>query len=126
MNLKEFGVYFAKLREESGYRSQRELADVSGVSHSTINRIESGAHKVSPDNLKILASHLKGVDYYDLMRAVGYIGSDLLKKPEYNLSFFGGPENYTEDEIEEMEAALERYRAMKRRAAEQAEKDQKK
>lgn len=40
---------------------------------------------------------------------------------EYNMSFFGRPENYTEDEIEEMEAALKRYRAMKRRAAEQAE-----
>ncbi|MGO4953066.1 helix-turn-helix domain-containing protein [Paenibacillus sp. DRB1-1] len=73
MNLKEFGIYFAKLRERSGYRSQRELAERSGVSHSTINRIESGSHKVSPENLKILAPFLKDVDYDDLMQAVGYI-----------------------------------------------------
>lgn len=73
MNLKEFGVYFAKLRERSGYRSQRELAERSGVSHSTINRIESGSHKVSPENLKILAPFLKDVTYEDLMQAVGYI-----------------------------------------------------
>lgn len=119
MNLKEFGVYFARLREESGFRSQRELADVSGVSHSTINRIESGSHKVSPDNLKLLAPHLKGVDYYDLMKAIGYIEF----KPEFSLSFFGGPEKYTADEIAEMEAALERYREMKRRAAEEAAKE---
>lgn len=121
MNLKEFGVYFAKLREESGFKSQRELAEVSGVSHSTINRIESGSHKVSPDNLRLLAPHLKGVDYYDLMMAIGYIES----KPENSLSFFGGPEKYTPDEIAEMEAALERYREMKRRAAKAAasEKD---
>lgn len=42
---------------------------------------------------------------------------------ETNMSFFGGPEQYTEDEIEEMEAALRRYREMKKRAKEQAEKE---
>lgn len=40
------------------------------------------------------------------------------KKPETSMSFFGGPEKYSEDEIAEMEAALERYREMERRAAE--------
>ncbi|NUU73977.1 helix-turn-helix domain-containing protein [Paenibacillus xylanilyticus] len=73
MDLKEFGVYFAKIRERSGYRSQRELAEKSGVSHSTINRIESGSHKVSTENLKILAPHLKEVTYEDLLHALGYI-----------------------------------------------------
>lgn len=73
MNLKEFGVYFAKIRERSGYRSQRELAERSGVSHSTINRIESGSHKVSTENLKIIAPHLQDVSYEDLLLALGYI-----------------------------------------------------
>lgn len=121
MDIKEFGVYFAKLREESGYRSQRELADVSGVSHSTINRIESGLHKVSPDNLKILAGYLKGVDYYDLMVGIGYIES----KPSNSLSFYGGPEKYTPDEIEEMEAALARYRRNKERIEKEIEEKSK-
>ncbi|MDU4696419.1 MAG: helix-turn-helix transcriptional regulator [Paenibacillus sp.] len=125
MNLKEFGIYFANLRERSGFKSQRELADISGVSHSTINRIEAGTHKVSPDNLKLLAPHLKGVDYYDLMKAIGYIDENI-QRTEDGMFFFGGPEKYSEDEIAEMEAALERYRQMKKRAAEQAKKDQKK
>ncbi|WP_052646891.1 helix-turn-helix domain-containing protein [Paenibacillus terrae] len=72
MNLKEFGVYFAKLRERSGYRSQRELAEKSGVSHSTINRIESGLNKVSPLNLKNLVPFLKDTSYEYLMQAAGY------------------------------------------------------
>lgn len=76
MDLKEFGIYFSKLREQSGYRSQRDLAEKSGVSHSTINRIESGTHKVTPANLKILARYLKNVDYKDLMLKAGYLGNE--------------------------------------------------
>lgn len=73
MDLKEFGIYFAGLRERSGYRSQRELADKSGVSHSTINRIESGTHKASPETLKSLSMFLFNVDYNDLLKAAGYL-----------------------------------------------------
>lgn len=74
MSLKAFGVYFSKLREESGFRSQRELADKSGVSHSTINRIEAGTHKASPETLKTLSHFLKGVTYEELLEKLGYIG----------------------------------------------------
>lgn len=82
MDLKEFGVYFAKLRMQSGYRSQRELAERSGVSHSTINRIESGKHKVTPENLKVLAPFLQNVEFSELMQAMGYIDSDSFLKIE--------------------------------------------
>lgn len=68
-----FGLYFSKLREESGYRSQRELADKSGVSHSTINRIETGSHRPTPDTLKNLAPFINSVEYKDLMIRAGYI-----------------------------------------------------
>ncbi|MNN58374.1 hypothetical protein D3C81_1734210 [compost metagenome] len=47
-------------------------------------------------------------------------------KSEDGMFFFGGPDKYTPDEIAEMEAALERYRAMKERAAKEAEKYNKK
>lgn len=73
MNRKEFGIYFARLREKSGYRSQRELADVSGVSHSTINRIEAGTHKTKHETLKALASYLKGVTYEELLEKAGIL-----------------------------------------------------
>lgn len=76
MNLKEFGIYFAELREKSGYRSQRELADKSGVSHSTINRIEAGTHKAKPETLKAVAPFLKGVDYEELLEKAGILNED--------------------------------------------------
>ena len=46
MELKEFGLFFSKLREDSGYDSQRQLSQASGVSRDgTIARIESGTTK---------------------------------------------------------------------------------
>lgn len=73
MDAREFGVYFSKLREASGFKSQRELADKSGVSHSTINRIEAGSHKPSPQTLRSVAGVLRGASYEDFMNMVGYI-----------------------------------------------------
>jgi transcriptional regulator with XRE-family HTH domain len=73
LNPKEFGLQFSRIRESSGFRSQRELADVSGVSHSTINRIESGSHKTHPEIFKKLAPYLKGVTYEGLMEMAGYL-----------------------------------------------------
>jgi transcriptional regulator with XRE-family HTH domain len=71
--LKAFGLYFAKLRETSGYRSQRELAEKSGVSHSTINRIEAGTHKANPETLRALSAHLKNVTYEELLTEAGIV-----------------------------------------------------
>lgn len=39
-----------------------------------------------------------------------------------NLSFYGGPQSWTEDELEEAESAVRRYREMKERAVREAEK----
>ena len=79
MELKEFGLFFSKLREESGYDSQRQLSQASGVSNGTIARIESGTQKVSPETLKKLAPFLKEVTYEDLLKAIGYIEEDSLR-----------------------------------------------
>lgn len=76
MELNEFGLYFSKLREESGYDSQRQLSQVSGVSNGTIARIESGTQKVSPETLKKLAPYLKEITYEGLLKAIGYIEED--------------------------------------------------
>lgn len=76
MDLKEFGLYFAKLREDSGFKSQRQLAEKSGVSNGTIARIEGGTQEPTPSTLKKLALHLKDVNYEDLMKAAGYIDGD--------------------------------------------------
>jgi transcriptional regulator with XRE-family HTH domain len=81
--LKNFGLYMEKLREKSGYRSQRDLAEKSGVSHSTINRIESGTNKASAETLKALAPYLKGVNYNDLFKEAGYLDDDESKINEH-------------------------------------------
>jgi transcriptional regulator with XRE-family HTH domain len=73
MNLKEFGIYFAKIRINSGFRSQRELSEKSGVSHSTINRIEAGTHKPTIDTIRKLHPHLKNVVYTELLEKLDYI-----------------------------------------------------
>nr|WP_246362576.1 helix-turn-helix transcriptional regulator [Paenibacillus alba] len=73
VNLKELGIYVTRLREKSGYDSQRQLADASGVSHSTINRLESGTHKTSSENLRTLAKYLKGITPNELLERAGYI-----------------------------------------------------
>ncbi|RID87087.1 transcriptional regulator [Peribacillus asahii] len=72
MDLKEFGLFFAQAREESGYESQRQLAIASGVSNGTIARIEAGTQKPTPETLKKIAPFLKSVDYNDLLNGIGY------------------------------------------------------
>ena len=73
--LKEFGLWFSKMREESGYNSQRQLSLVSSVSNTTISRIESGYQKANPETLEKLASYLN-CSFEDLMVRSGYIPID--------------------------------------------------
>lgn len=73
MNEKEFGEYIKKLRIESGFSSQRQLAEACGLSNGTIARIENGTQKPTPDTLLTLATHLRGTDYLELLLRAGYI-----------------------------------------------------
>ncbi|BAH44555.1 putative DNA-binding protein [Brevibacillus brevis NBRC 100599] len=123
MNLKEFGVFFARIREKSGYRSQRELADVSGVSHSTINRIEAGTHKTKHETLKVLATYLKDVTYEELLEKAGILEdtaspSSKKDKPlsEYESLFFYELEKLSE---EDKQKALEHVRYLRYLAEQQ-------
>ena len=53
--------------------SIRELAQMAGISHTEVWRLETGERKKpSPDVLKALAPHL-GVSYEDLMKKAGYM-----------------------------------------------------
>ncbi len=76
MNLKEFGEYFSEIRKREGYKSQRDLAEKSGVSNATISRLESGTTKPSPEVLRELANCFVNVTYEELMQNAGYM--DLL------------------------------------------------
>jgi transcriptional regulator with XRE-family HTH domain len=76
MNLKEFGEYFSEVRKREGYKSQRDLAEKSGVSNATISRLEAGMTKPTPEVLRELANCFVSVTYEELMQKAGY--SDLL------------------------------------------------
>lgn len=68
----EFGRYITRLREQAGFKSQRQLALEAGISPATLSRIESGIQKAQPETLKKLSTYLK-TSYELLMERVGYI-----------------------------------------------------
>ncbi|MBS4188670.1 helix-turn-helix transcriptional regulator [Bacillus sp. FJAT-49705] len=67
-----FGEFIAQHRKLSGFKSQRQLAEKSGVSSATISRIESEIQKPEVDTLKSLASHLTSTSFVELMVVCGY------------------------------------------------------
>lgn len=109
------GDRIKKLREARGI-SQIELADRIGINNSVLSRIESGKRAVEETEINAFADFFEVSGDYILGR------SDKKTSKESNMSFLGGPDNYTQDEIDEMEAALLRYREMKKRASEQVNK----
>ncbi len=80
-NNKDFGIWFSKLREESGFESQRQLALKSGVSPTTISRIESGIQKAEPKTLQKLALYLK-ISFEELMQKAGYLPENFYVKED--------------------------------------------
>lgn len=65
-----FGHYISQLRESKGM-SQRKLADMAGLTNSTISRIEAGSVKPDPLTLEKLALALE-TDKSLLMIKFGY------------------------------------------------------
>lgn len=111
MNIKEFGLFFAQAREESGYESQRQLALASGVSNGTIARIEAGTQKPTPETLRKLAPLLKAVNYEDLMIKSGYISDNpeitadkvKINNNDKSISVAGQELTLTQDELKVFE-----------------------
>lgn len=67
-----FGEFIQKHRIKSGYKSQRELARVSGISSATISRIENEIQKPEIDTLHVLSKYLKTTNINELMNACNY------------------------------------------------------
>lgn len=78
---KEYGRFIKNHRMLSGFKSQRQLAEASGVSPTTISRIEKEEQKPSVDTLKELAPHLKSTSIVELMVVCGYWEDDELLEP---------------------------------------------
>jgi len=70
MENSSFGQYLVLLREEKSM-SQRRLAEIAGVTNSTISRIEADAVSPDPATLEKLATAL-GVDKTLLLTKCGY------------------------------------------------------
>jgi len=103
--------------------SLRDLADRTKVSFSFISSIEKNRYHASRETIISLADALNGADKNELLLLAGFAPDEI---PTFNskihdseskdvgeMSFYGGPEAYTEDEIEVMEAALKAYREQK-------------
>lgn len=73
MDRREFGRYLRQKRREAGFLTLESLAQVSGVTASTIYRLEIGKTKApSIDTLKKLAGPLK-VSYQELLINAGFL-----------------------------------------------------
>jgi len=65
-----FGEYLSQLRSEKGI-SQRKLAELAGLTNSTVSRIEANSVKPDPDTLEKLSKALN-VDKSLLLTKCGY------------------------------------------------------
>lgn len=97
MNLLEFGKYFKMHRIKSGYKSQRKLASVSGISNGTIARIEAGTQKVSINTIRVLSKYLTSTTYSDLLEKLGYFDGLSNEKREQLKESYDDRVRFTEE-----------------------------
>lgn len=72
MSGNSFGGFLKELRKQHGFKTQKHLAEVSGVSQTTLSRIEAGTQRPQPETLMVLAKHLSSYTYGELMEKAGY------------------------------------------------------
>jgi transcriptional regulator with XRE-family HTH domain len=122
----DFGKYLTSVRENSGFKSQRQLALEANISPATLSRIEAGTQHPQPETLKILARYLKNVAYEDLLAAAGYLNEDkkTVENEDLNIAFFGGrKEELSEEEAAHLEESLEMFRLLKAKRMTERKKD---
>lgn len=61
------GNFVKHHRIKSGFNSQRQLAEKSGISSATISRVESEIQKPNTETLKTLSRYLRTTSLFDLM-----------------------------------------------------------
>ncbi|MBU5672263.1 helix-turn-helix domain-containing protein [Paenibacillus brevis] len=102
-----------KLRREQLNTTQKELAAKAALTIVQLSRYETGDRKPDPEALRAIADALDTSADYLLGRTEEPLNA--ANKAEMNLSFYGGPDGYTADEIAMMEAALKAYREQKKK-----------
>lgn len=99
--------------------TQKELAVLFKLSESAIGMYERDEREPSFKLANEIADRFEVTTDYLFGR------TDIIRSEETNLSFYGGPSEYTEDEIEVIEDALRRYREMKSKLIHQIEDNKK-
>ncbi|MCA1293693.1 helix-turn-helix domain-containing protein [Paenibacillus sp. alder61] len=101
-----------KFLREKKNMTQKDLAAAAGLTVVQLSRYETGDRKPDPEALRGIADALDSSADYLLGRTEA--PSESYDKGA-SLSFYGGPEAYTSDEIAMMEAALKAYREQKKK-----------
>lgn len=101
------GDRIKRLREERGL-SQLELADRMGISNSVLSRIESGKRPIEDKELNLFADFFEVSGDYLLGRSIS-------KSPSGGRAYMGGGKDWTDEEKEVANAAIEAWREMKRK-----------
>jgi len=106
----EFGEFLKDIRKQRGYKTQKHLADVSGVSQTTLSRIEAGIQKPLPETIKMLAPHLQPYTYEKLMEKAGYF--DDIKDIDSSdsgitIAAHHDGDDWTKEELEEIKKFME-------------------
>jgi len=73
-----YGDFIKKHRLASGFKSQRRLAEKTGISPATISRIESEIQLPEIRTLQTLSHYLETTSYVELMVVCGYWDEDEL------------------------------------------------
>lgn len=113
------GTRLKNERERKGW-SQLYVAEKIGITNTVLSNYERDYR--DPDTVTLT----KLADLYDVDTDYLLGRSEKRRAMEMSLSFYGGGDDLTEDEIEEMEAALFRYRKTKERLKKQMEDNDKK
>lgn len=70
-----FGNYFEEMRKRSGYETQKDLSEKSGISKATISRIELGKQVPNVKTLQTLSKFLVSTTLNDLLVRTGQISN---------------------------------------------------
>jgi len=81
------GKYIRELRLKAGYKTQKDLSVASGISQTTLSRVEGEIQKPFPDTLMTLSKYLQ-VSYAELMMKAGYFDGMPEEKKELVAGFF--------------------------------------
>ncbi|WHX47887.1 helix-turn-helix transcriptional regulator [Paenibacillus woosongensis] len=92
--------------------TQKDLASRAGLTTVQLSRYETNDRKPDPESLRRIVDALDTNGDYLLGRTSDPSPTEEIQA---SMSFYGGPEAYTADEIAMMEAALKAYREQKKK-----------